>query len=58
MSDSYRPMTYAEMATAMGIGIESAKNLARRKRWGRQRGNDGLARINVPVDALPEHPPS
>lgn len=50
-------MTYAELAEALGIGGDSARNLVRRKRWGRQAGNDGLARVGVPVEYLAEHAP-
>jgi hypothetical protein len=55
MADT-RWMTYAELAEGLGIGLDSAKNLARRKRWGRQRGNDGLARIGVPSEVLDRRP--
>ena len=47
-------MTYAEIAIALGVGQDSARNLVRRKRWNRKRGNDGLARIDVPVEYLDE----
>jgi len=50
-----RWMTYSELAEALGIGGDSARNLVRRKRWQRQTGNDGLARIGVPVEHLQEH---
>jgi regulator of protease activity HflC (stomatin/prohibitin superfamily) len=53
MSD-VRWMTYTEVAQALGIGPDSARNLVRRKHWPRQNGNDGLARIGVPVDHLKE----
>ena len=45
-------MTYAELAAALGIGAASARNLVRRRRWHRTPGNDGMARIAVPVDYL------
>jgi hypothetical protein len=45
-------MTYAEIAEALRIGPDSARNLVRRKRWSRQTGNDGLARVGVPVEHL------
>ena len=51
MSDVQR-MTYAELAAALGIGADSARNLVRRRRWHRSSGNDGMARIAVPVDYL------
>ena len=51
MSD-VQSMTYAELAAALGIGADSARNLVRRRRWHRTPGNDGMARIAVPVDYL------
>lgn len=53
--DATRWMTYAEIADALGIGADSARNLVRRRRWSRQNGNDGLARIGVPLDHLEAH---
>ncbi len=58
MADDVRWMTYAELAEVLGIGSDSARNLVRRKRWARQRGNDNLARVGVPIDHLAEHPPT
>jgi hypothetical protein len=52
MSDDVRWLTYAELAEALGIGADSARNLVRRKRWSRKPGNDGLARVGVPVEHL------
>jgi cell division protein FtsB len=51
MSDT-KWLTYAEIAEALGIGGDSARNLVRRKRWPRQPGNDGLTRVGVPVEHL------
>jgi cell division septum initiation protein DivIVA len=48
-------MTYAELAEVLGIGGDSARNLVRRKRWLRQSGNDGLARVGVPVEYIDEN---
>ena len=48
-------MTYAELSEALGIGADSARNLVRRKRWHRKPGNDGLARVEVPVEYVVEH---
>jgi hypothetical protein len=48
-----RVMTYAEIAATFGIAHDSARRLVRRKRWTRTKGNDGTARIEVPLDALP-----
>jgi hypothetical protein len=49
-------MTYAELAARLGTKPDSAARLAARKRWPRQRGNDGRARVAVPAGALPEAP--
>jgi hypothetical protein len=49
-------MTYDEVAEALGIARESARQLVIRKRWGRRKGNDGRARIAVPEVALPIPP--
>jgi hypothetical protein len=54
MSDT-KLLSYAEIAAALGIGGNSARALVRRKRWQRKPGNDGLARIEVPVEYLAEH---
>src|SRR3954454_12946712 len=53
-ADCNRSLTYAEMASAMGITLASAKNLTRRKRWPRTRSNEGLVRVLVPLDYLDE----
>jgi hypothetical protein len=42
-------MTYAELGKARGIDPASTKRLAIRRHWRRQRGNDGTARVAVPV---------
>lgn len=51
-TDATRSMTYAELAAALGIGDKSCRNLVRRKGWRRRPGNDGVARIDVPIEAL------
>lgn len=43
-------MTYHELAEAHGITLDSARRLARKKRWAKVPGNDGLARVAVPDD--------
>jgi hypothetical protein len=53
-ADRTRSLTYAEMASVMGITLASAKNLTRRKRWPRTRSNEGLVRVLVPLDYLEE----
>ena len=55
MADDIRWMTYQELADALGIGGDSARNLVRRKRWARQLGNDGMTRVGVPVDYVQEN---
>jgi hypothetical protein len=47
-----RLVTYAELAETLGIAVDSAKRLARRRRWQKQPGNDGLARVAVPLERL------
>jgi hypothetical protein len=42
-------MTYAELGEARGISPKSAERLAQRRRWPRQVGNDGMARVLVPI---------
>ena len=44
-----RWMTYAELGKARGISTASATRLAFRRKWRRQGGNDGIARVAVPV---------
>ncbi len=45
-------LTYAELGEALGITANSAKRLARRRGWMKQPGNDGRARVSVPVERL------
>jgi hypothetical protein len=47
-----RWVTYEELGHIRGIGRESAVKLVQRKRWRRTRGNDGEARVCVPLDWL------
>ena len=44
-----RWMTYAELGQARGISTASATRLTFRRKWRRQKGNDGIARVEVPV---------
>ena len=47
-------MSYVELGRARGISASSAKRLAIRRHWRRQQGNDGTARVAVPVtEAVP-----
>lgn len=51
-------MTYHEIADAKGITVDSARRMARKKRWAKVAGNDGLARVHVPDDeACPDARP-
>ena len=43
-------LTYAELAARLGIKPASARKLAQRRRWARAMGNDGLARVVVPME--------
>ena len=47
-----RWMSYDEMADVMHLTRDSAKVLARRKRWPRRPGNDGRTRIGVPEEEI------
>ena len=49
-----RLLTYGELAEALAIKRESARQLVIRKHWERRKGNDGKARIAVPLSALPD----
>ena len=51
-----RWMSYAELAAARGISTASAIRLARRRKWLRQPGNDGTARVAIPEGE--DQPPS
>lgn len=45
-------LTYRELAERLGMKPESARKTAQRKGWHRTVGNDGLARVIVPVEAF------
>jgi hypothetical protein len=47
-------LSYEELAQRMGITTKSARNHVRRKRWQTSLGNDGKARVTIPLDELPE----
>src|SRR5215217_391852 len=47
-----QPMTYLELAEAIGRSEIAARSLAARKRWRRIPGNDGKVRLAVPVELL------
>ena len=48
--------TYQEAADLLGIKPQSVKKRAIRRHWPRMTGNDGLARVQLPDDALPHVP--
>jgi hypothetical protein len=48
--------TYEQISEAYGITVDSARALARRKRWTRRPGNDGRARVDVPEEEVPSPP--
>jgi hypothetical protein len=50
-------LTYAELAQRLSIKPASAKRLVQRKKWMRVVGNDGIARIHVPLSAVPSDVP-
>jgi chromosome segregation ATPase len=50
-----RWMTYAELGRARGISTASATRLSFRRKWQRRAGNDGTARVAVPVDEARPH---
>lgn len=45
-------LTYAELAERLSIKPASAKRLAQRRKWVRVVGNDGIARVHVPLSAV------
>lgn len=45
-------LTYAELSERLSIKQASAKRLAQRRKWTRVVGNDGVARVRVPVSLL------
>lgn len=49
-------LTYKELAERLGVKPESARKTVQRKRWKRIQGNDGVARVMVPVEYLPGPP--
>jgi hypothetical protein len=52
-------LTYKEIAERRGIKVESVIRMAKKKRWDKHVGNDGMTRVKVPVEELerPETPP-
>lgn len=50
-------LTYVEAANRLGIKADSVRRRAAARRWKRRQGNDGLARVLIPLDAIPDAPP-
>lgn len=57
MKSETRMLTYAEAARIMGIKVESVMRRARNRKWHKELGNDGLARVAVPLAVLPSESP-
>lgn len=47
-------LTYKQLASRLGVKLESARKTVQRKRWQRVTGNDGVVRVMVPIDVLPQ----
>lgn len=45
-------LTYAEIAERLGIEREAARQLVKRKRWPKWKGNDGQLKVSVPEEAF------
>jgi hypothetical protein len=45
-------LTYQELAARLNIDVPSARRRVLRSRWARSRGNDGRARVAVPISVL------
>jgi hypothetical protein len=45
-------LTYAELADRLGIEREAARQLVKRKRWPKWKGNDGQLKVSIPEEAL------
>jgi predicted RNase H-like nuclease (RuvC/YqgF family) len=50
-------LTYAELATRLGVSADGARTRAKRAGWPVIAGNDGRARVRVLASNLPERPP-
>lgn len=47
-------LTYAEAAARLGCLEKSVATRAKRRGWKREKGNDGLMRVHIPIDCLPD----
>lgn len=57
MSDGIKWLTYDEASVVLGIKPDSVRRRAALRKWQRMQGNDGLARIGVPLDIIPDATP-
>lgn len=46
-------LTYEEAAKRLHIKPDSVRRRAAARKWSRRLGNDGLARVRIPTDAIP-----
>lgn len=54
MSRDTISLTYEELAARLSIDVQSARRRVIRSGWERTKGNDGKARVQVPVTVLPD----
>jgi hypothetical protein len=50
-------LTYIELAERLHVQPESARKTTQRRKWRKYKGNDGLTRVEVPLDELPPPDP-
>lgn len=51
-----RWLTYDEAAAVLKIKSDSVRRRASARKWPRRNGNDGLARVGIPVRIIPDQP--
>jgi DNA-directed RNA polymerase specialized sigma24 family protein len=56
MGSEFEFLLYQEAADRLGISIDSVRRQARRKGWPKKQGNDGKARVGIPIDRLQDGP--
>lgn len=54
VSDGIKWLTYDEASVVLRIKPDSVRRRASLRKWQRMQGNDGLARIGVPLDIIPD----
>lgn len=47
-------LTYAEAAARLGCLEKSVATRAKRRGWKREKGNEGLMRVHIPIGCLPD----